>query len=271
MTEKHQGLGVLIHHEEDDLGEICVHERDGKRYLTFGNSVEQSCFNPARPWQLEHEYTRGMLLGLLLHKNIRSALLLGLGGGSLVHALRHASPQISIEAVDCRMGVIRIAREYFDLCPDEKLRLHCDDAQRFIGHQPGFHDLILVDLYLAEGAHALQQDGDFLQRCRERLSDNGLLLINQWCGTQCDADSARLATSQAFGDLVLHLHITGGNQIACCFKERLPKVVPKDLFAEARKLGMKLGIPLERQARSFWRQNAAALKLAPLREKHPVD
>ena len=271
MTEKDQSPGVLIHREEDDLGEICVHERDGKRYLTFGNRIEQSCFNPARPWQLEHDYTQGMILGLLLHDDIRSALLLGLGGGSLVHALRHSSPQMNIEAVDCRMGVIRIAREYFDLCPDKKLHLHCDDAERFIGHHPALHDLILVDLYLAEGAHALQQDGDFFRRCQERLSENGVLLINQWCGTQRDADNARLATSQAFGDRVLHLHIRGGNQIACCFRARLPKVAPKTLFAEARTLGMKLGIPLERLARSFWRQNAAALKLAPLREKHPVD
>jgi spermidine synthase len=269
MRESVQHPGELIHHEEDDLGKICVYERDGKRYLTFGNRVEQSCFNPARPWQLEHEYTQGMMLGVLLQEEVRSALVLGLGGGTLVHALRHVRPQIEIEAVDCRMGIIRIAQEFFAVIPDRKLHLHCDDAERFIRHHHQAHDLILVDLYLAEGAHAAQQCGEFLGRCREQLSENGVLLINQWCGTQREADIARQATGLAFGESVLHLHISGGNQVACCFNSALPKPAPKRLFGDARKLGMQLGIPLERLARNFWRQNAAALKLGALRGKHP--
>ena len=268
MTGSEQHFGELIHLEEDDLGEICVYDRDGKRYLTFGNRVEQSCFNPACPWQLEHEYTQGMMLGLLL-ADVRSALLLGLGGGALVHALRHARPGMKIEAVDCRMGVIRVAQEFFALTPDRKLQLHCDDAERFIRRHHAIHDLILVDLYLAEGVHAAQQRAEFFADCRERLSENGVLLINQWCGTQQEADLARHATGEAFGERVLHLHITGGNQITFCFKSALPKPTPKDLFADARKLGMQLGIPLERLARNFWRQNAAALKLSVLREKYP--
>ena len=269
MTGSEQHFGELIHLEEDDLGKICVYDRGGRRYLTFGNRVEQSCFNLARPWQLEHAYTQGMMLGLLLQKEVRSALLLGLGGGSLVHALRHVRPAMEIEAVDCRMGVIRIAQEFFGLTPDSRLQLHCDDAERFIRQHHALHDLILVDLYLAEGVHAAQQRAEFLARCREQLSEKGVLLINQWCGTRQEADTARHATRQAFGERVLHLHITGGNQIACCFNSALPKPAPQRLFGDARKLGMQLSIPLERLARNFWRQNAAALKLGVLREKYP--
>lgn len=269
MEEREQYPGELVHHEEDDLGKICVYDRDDKRYLTFGNRVEQSCSNLARPWQLVHEYTQGMMLGLLLHNDIRSALLLGLGGGSLVHALQRALPRLSISAVDCRMGVIRIAQEYFALSPDDRLHLYCEDAERFMQQEQEFHDLILVDLYLSEGAHAAQQQGEFLGRCREQLSDNGLLLINQWCGTQQHAEIARRATKHAFGERVLHLHITGGNQIAFCFRGALPKPAPKHLFDEARKLGVKLGIPLERMARNFWRQNSTALKLGAVRARYP--
>lgn len=269
MTEFVQHAGELIHFEEDDLGKICVYEHAGKRYLTFGNRVEQSCFNLARPWQLEHEYTQGMMLGLLLQEDVRSALLLGLGGGSLVHALRHVSPGMQIEAVDCRMGVIRIAEEFFALTPDRKLQLHCDDAERFIQRHHATHDLILVDLYLAEGVHAAQQRAEFLARCRDQLSEKGVLMLNQWCGTQQEADIARHAIAEAFGERVLYIHIPGGNQIACCFKSTLPKFAPKRLFGDASKLGMRLGIPLERLARNFWRQNAAALKLGALQGKYP--
>ena len=269
MGQKTQYPGKLVHREEDDLGEICVYDRDHKRYLTFGNKVEQSCFNLACPWQLEHEYTQGMMLGLLLRADVRSALLLGLGGGSLVHALRRVRPGMKIEAVDCRMGVIRVAQEFFALTPDRKLQLHCDDAERFIRRHHAIHDLILVDLYLAEGVHAAQQRAEFFARCRDRLSEKGILLINQWCGTQQEADIARRATGEAFGERVLHLHIPGGNQIACCFRSALPKPAPKGLFADARKLGMQLGIPLERLARNFWRQNASALKLGALQQKYP--
>ena len=81
MPDSDHRFGKLIHSEEDDLGEIHVYERDGMRILTFGNPVEQSCMHLASPWQLEHEYTRGMMLGLLLNADSRSALVLGLGGG----------------------------------------------------------------------------------------------------------------------------------------------------------------------------------------------
>ncbi|MEJ2322236.1 MAG: hypothetical protein P8Z31_07830 [Gammaproteobacteria bacterium] len=222
----------------------------------------------ARPWQLEHAYTQGMMLGLLLHKDIRSALVLGLGGGSIVRALRHARPKLRIDAVDYRMAVIRLAQDYFELAPDSALRLHCDEAERFIEHDRSNHDLIFTDLYLAQGAHEAQQSTAFLASCRERLSEKGVLMINRWRGTQQESDIARQAISDAFGDRVLNLHIDGGNQISFCFNGELPMIDHRRFFADAQKLGLQLGIPLQRLARSFWRQNAAVLQLRrfPVRE-----
>jgi spermidine synthase len=261
-------FGKLIHSEEDDLGEIHVYERDGMRILTFGNPVEQSCMHLASPWQLEHEYTRGMMLGLLLNADSRSALVLGLGGGSLVRALRHARPGLRIDAVDYRMAVIRIAQEYFELRTDKGMHLHCDEAQRFIAAHEGEQALIFTDLYVALGAHEAQHSGDFLLRCRERLSANGLLLVNQWCASQQEMTLARQAIRDAFAEQVLHLHVNSGNQIAFCFNGKLPALNRKRFFEEAQALGMKLGIPLQRLARSFWQQNAMALQLRRFPGQH---
>ena len=261
MPETHDRFGELIHSEEDDLGQVRVYERDGRRTLTFGNHIEQSCMHLARPWQLEHAYTQGMMLGVLLHADIRSALVLGLGGGSIVRALRHLRPKLRIDAVDHRMAVIRLAQDYFELRPDNALRLHCDEAERFIEHDRSRHDLLFTDLYLAHGAHEAQQSGAFLASCRERLSEQGVLIINRWSGTQQEADTARQAISHAFGERLLNLHIDGGNQISFCFNGELPRIHHRRFFADAQKLGLELGIPLQRLARSFWRENAAALQL----------
>lgn len=262
MNETHHRFGELIHRESDDLGEIRVYEKNGKRTLTFGNPVEQSCMTLATPWQLEHEYTQGMMIGLLLHGDIRKALVLGLGGGSLVRALRHARPKLSIDALDYRMAVIRIAQEWFELSQDAHLRLHCDDAERFMASHAENHDLIFTDLFIDRGAHEAQRNGEFLSACRERLTEDGILLINQWCKDHTENERNRLALHQAFGEQVLHLHIPGGNQIAICFNGHIPRINQKLLFTEAQKLGMKLGIPLQGLARNFWRQNAMALQKA---------
>jgi len=261
MTSGTDQLGELIASREDQHGCVSVYQRGRQRFLTFGNAVEQSCLNLERPYQLEHVYTQAMMLALLFKPDAASALVLGLGGGSLVRALQHVRPSMCIDAVEYRQAVIDAAHEFFELRDNGRLQLHCADAETFVQSDRQQHDLLMLDLYLAAGAHPAQSDSAFLGYCKQRLGENGILMANHWCSEYRDSQAAQAALRETFDDAVLYLQVQGGNTIAFAFAGALPRINPKNLFAQAQALGNQLGIPLQALARNFWRQNAQPLKI----------
>ena len=75
---------------------IEVSEEAGVRYLHFGSRWVQGAMRLQRPWALELEYTREMLLPLVLRPDPdwpKSVLLIGLGAGSLVKFLYRHRPR----------------------------------------------------------------------------------------------------------------------------------------------------------------------------------
>jgi len=264
-------LGELIHQVKDGEGLVSVYQRKKHRFLTFGNAVEQSCINLNAPHQLEHIYTQAMMLSLLFCADIRNGLLLGLGGGSLARALQHARPRIKIHAVEYRQTVIDAAQRFFELQTSQYLQLHCAEATAFIRSDTHHYDLIFADLYLADGAHNAQKDQSFFADCRQRLSKNGLLLTNLWCSEFQDSQIAQKALKSAFGENVLYLHVQGGNVIAFAFNHELPNLKRNGFYDNAQELGNKLGIPLQRLARNFWRQNSEPLQIGRFAQKYSVS
>jgi spermidine synthase len=262
QAQDNHPLGVLVARTEDDQGAVCVRQAGHHRFLTFDNAVEQSCFNTARPYRLEHAYTQAMMLGLLLVPASDSAVVLGLGGGSLVRALRHARPDMDIAAIESRRAVLDAARLWFGIDEhDPSHQLVCQDAEEFLAERRGSFDLVFADLYHAEGASPLHNAPAFLDRCRAHLSAQGVLLLNHWCSEFRDSLLAREALQQVFGDSLLYLHVQGGNVIAFAFADQLPDLDRKRFIDDALALGRTLDIPLHRLARNFWRQNSEPLKL----------
>lgn len=265
-TPRHHPLGQLLFHTEDEQGAVCVRQLGQHRFLTFGNAVQQSCCNLAQPHRLEHAYTQAMMLAPVLHPNSASALVLGLGGGSLVRALRHALPGLAVTAVESRRTVLDAALAWFCLDDsDPSVRLVCSDAAEFLERTPAGFDLLFADLYLAEGVNPLQNTRTFLESCRRHLSPGGILLANHWCSEFRDARLARESLDRVFGRRRLELHVQGGNVITFAFRDALPKLERRPFLDSARTLGQRLDIPLHRLARNFWRQNSEALKVGRFR------
>ena len=103
---------------------VDISEEAGVRYLHFGSNWVQGAMRIARPWSLELAYTREMMAGLLLRGGDwpRSALLIGLGAGSLAKFIYRYLPDCRITVVEINPQVEFIARQYFKL-PDDPRRL----------------------------------------------------------------------------------------------------------------------------------------------------
>lgn len=80
-----------IHRTHDEYGVIDVYDDREKRYLAFRDQTKQSkaVCSKHTPADLQCGYTRVMLLPLLFLSNPKTALILGLGAGSLATCLHH--------------------------------------------------------------------------------------------------------------------------------------------------------------------------------------
>jgi spermidine synthase len=252
-------LGTEIHRVRDDQGWILVFESGARRTLSFNGGDEQSGMSLLQPDRLEYVYTQAMLLGTLLASRTWEALVLGLGGGSLVRALLRYFPACRVTAVESRPQVVEVARRFFALPEDPRLQLRIGEAETLLAELPGPFDLILADLYGPAGMDSQQTGASFLDGCRTSLAPAGVLAMNLWNTDYRVSRSSRAALIRAFAGGVLQLVLPGGNQIAFGFPGELPRPEPRALFERAQTLGLRMEIPLQRLARALWSQNLPAL------------
>ncbi|KKU25068.1 MAG: Spermine synthase [Microgenomates group bacterium GW2011_GWA2_46_16] len=80
-------------------------------------------------------------------KNIRTILILGVGGGTVIELLARRHPNATITAVDIDETIIDIARRYFHADTITNLRVVCGDAKVFV-RSGNRYDLVIVDLFI---------------------------------------------------------------------------------------------------------------------------
>ena len=161
---------------------VDISEEDGVRNLHFGSDWIQSAMRIASPWSLELAYTREMMAGLLMRplgQWPRTALLVGLGAGSLAKFIYRNLPDCRITVVEINPQVEFVARQYFKL-PDDPRRLDvvigCG-ADYMLGGDRRF-DMMLIDGYDPDAKAGVLDTEPFYLACRARLSDKGLCSIN---------------------------------------------------------------------------------------------
>ena len=170
----------------DQFGPVRVFDDGNKRYLSFGQGDEQSCLIKATPHILQYDYNRAMALVLLffnlpnrLLRTPQHILLLGMGGGSLVHCFHHYFPNCHIDVVELRQTVIDIAKKYFYLPAGDAIKVINQDALSYVNCiAPSQYDVLFSDLYIPEGLEARQLTTQFLAAALRVLKDDGFLVIN---------------------------------------------------------------------------------------------
>jgi spermidine synthase len=157
---------------------LTVTEDDGLRVLRFERNPQSSMFIDD-PYETDIEYVGYFHTALAIKPDAERTLAIGLGGGSVVKRMWRDYPDMRIDAVELDPAVVAIAREYFALPDDPRIRITIGDGRRFLEHAEGITwDLILVDAFDDFEIPARLVTEEFIRTGRSHLTDDGVMAYN---------------------------------------------------------------------------------------------
>jgi spermidine synthase len=106
--------------------------------------------------------------------------ILSIGGGmfTLPMALLEALPDCHIDVVELDTGLQSIARQYFGLRDDARLRIHDDDGLSFLAANTATYDMILIDAYTHDSAEPTLGNAEAIGYMINALAPDGLVAAN---------------------------------------------------------------------------------------------
>jgi spermidine synthase len=225
---------------------ITISEQHGVRYLHFGTRWVQGAMRIARPYALELEYTRDLVVPLLLRDGDwpRSVLQVGLGSASITKYLHRFRPEARLTVAEIAPEVVEAARQYFKLPEDDRIRIALEDGHEFVSRSRLRFDLIVLDGFDELGRPGMLDTTPFYMLCRERLTRRGLISVNLLTRTRGVGPSVdRMRT--AFEDRVIAIPPSeAGNTVALAAVGDVVDESFEDLRKEARALKASTGLDL---------------------------
>ncbi|HEY2818943.1 MAG TPA: fused MFS/spermidine synthase [Casimicrobiaceae bacterium] len=230
------------------MSAITISEERGVRYLHFGSPLIQGAMRIARPWSLELDYTRAMMMPLLFHPEPRwprRALQIGLGAASITKFLYRHKTHATLTVVEIAPEVVTAAWQFFSLPDDPKrLTVEIDDGHAYTSTVTRRFNLILVDGFDAKGRAGMLDSVPFYRNCRARLADDGMIAINL-LSKRRGADQSIARIRDAFDDRVLALPpCDAGNIVALAVVGAPVRISIGELRAAAQKLKIETALNL---------------------------
>lgn len=193
--------------------------------LRSGTEALHSVINIKKPHKLalkNLQYLMGILLFLPTPANI---LLLGTGGGSLIHFLRFHYPQCRLTSVDLDAELQNLMHQKM-LLPEasESLVYVVDDAAHYLHHCHQQFDLILVDIFAGSQSPDWLLDSPSIQQIHTLLSDQGAVAYNLLIDSEHAFNLFYRNLTRVFAQQTLFLPVEGyDNTLAYGFRYRPPQ------------------------------------------------
>lgn len=206
----------LLLERKSPFNTILVSEDDrGLRILRFEpNGARQTVVKLGDPDHLELPYARAIPAAFLYVKKPRSALIVGLGGGTIAGFLRRRFPDLAIDAVEIDPGVVEVATSHMGFRQDAKLRAHVEDGRRFVEGSGRSYDIIFLDAFGTDSVPYALATREFLLSVRRALTARGLVVGNLWGRAHNPLYDSMLRTYLDVFDEVSVLEVVGaGNKL----------------------------------------------------------
>jgi spermidine synthase len=172
---------AVVFEETSPYHHIRVVDQQGMRTLMFDNATE-SRQSLADPLQGHFEYSEYFHTPWLWNPEIKSVLMIGLGGGTVALAWQHYYSNVLFEAVELDPKVVKVARDFFQLKESAGLRVHTEDGRVFLRRSQKQYDVILMDAFTANRYGSFIPYSlvtrEFFALARQHLTTNGVLAYN---------------------------------------------------------------------------------------------
>lgn len=201
----------VILERKSRLNSIIVTEDDsGLRVLRFERGgARQTAVKLGDPEHLELPYARLVPIGLALADNPRTALVVGLGGGTLPSLFRKKFPEMTIDAVEIDPEVVSVAKSHFGYRDDQKMHCYVDDGRRFIAQHKGRYDVIVLDAFGTDRVPHALTTREFLQSVEDALTGSGIVVGNVWGPSANPLFDSMIRTYQEIFPSVVVLDVEG--------------------------------------------------------------
>ena len=172
----------LLYESEGVLGQIKVYDMPyqtslqglNKGRVLMVNNTAQTIGNADDLTRDLWDYSYYFPSALSTFPEGSDVLLLGLGGGSLVHHFDRL--KFNTDVVELDQRVKDVAIQYFGVRPE--MNIVVDDARHYLNICKKKYDIIMMDLFLNETppAHVLSKES--FERAKKLLNDGGVIMIN---------------------------------------------------------------------------------------------
>ena len=203
--------GELEYDGHSDFSHIRIRRRGPIRSMIFvrdnGHEVLETQMDLRRPAELKFEYLRYLFASYLFQPEPKQVLIVGLGGGSMVHYLQQTDPGVKIDAIEIDPLVVKIAADMFGTKSSENVNIVTADGFKFIAEaKDQTYDVIYMDAFLKPsadtdetGAPLALRTQQFYKQLQQKLKPGGVVAFNLNPHAELEADVRELA--EAFPQL----------------------------------------------------------------------
>ena len=233
----------IILEKQSPFNTIVVSEDDeGLRILRFARfGARQSVVKPGDPDHIELPYARVMIpIGFLFVDRPQSALIIGLGGGTIPSFLRKRFPQMQIDVVDIDPGVVEVASSHFGFREDARMHAHVEDGRRFVEQTRQRYDLVFLDGFGTDSVPPHLTTREFLSAVRAILTPQGAVIGNVWSRQVNRLYDSMIKTYRSVYDGLLVVDVIGsGNKIVIATPDKR-EVPDYELVERAQDISRRL-------------------------------
>jgi len=244
-------MGKKIADIRGNFSHIRVRERQHKRSLIFVDSkTDEEMFESLVDMRKLHEPGFPVIRSfigstLLLHPSQSRVLILGLGGGSLVHFYQKFLPEVRLDIVEIDPVVKQVAHDYFSVNETSTTRIYTEDAFDYIHRSTEYYDVIYLDTFLEKNLEyessktVRMKTLDTLQSLKNRMIRNKSLIafniITESGRTREDIS----AIESVFGEMKVVPTPEKGNLVGIGLNN-IERPSNKDLFNRAEELDRRM-------------------------------
>jgi spermidine synthase len=201
-TADEPGLVTKVESLYNDI--YLYRQANGDYMLSFGAKrlrYVESIVNPDDELELPVYYTQSMTAGLAYASELKSAAIIGLGGGRTAWYVHKSVPNLAFTAVELDPDVARIANRYFKVRPQKNFDVEISDGRVYLTRTKAKYDIIMIDAYRGPFVPFHLLTTQFYKLVAEHLEPGGVAVQNVEPSTML-FDSAVATIKAAFDHVV---------------------------------------------------------------------